>query len=413
MTIIEISPAQLADAILLCIATPMEGRPGEAGCLWGLTPNIIGEPGIAKTAINKKLCCEIANVPINEFLATLFASQHPPEDFSGALIPDGAGGAQQICPLGPVRKILKTGTGVIFLDEINGAPPATQAALQSFIHERRAGDEHMPGEVRIIAASNPEDIATAGHRLAPAVANRMVHIEYKGGTVQDWIDWNMGAGTQQQRLRLDDIEDKVASGWGTEFPKAQGLMNGFLNSHPARIHERPARNSKEAGRAWNSRRTLDFTQRAWATARIIGSDATVRDTVIEGCIGGAAATEFLEYAAKTGLPDPEDVLNGKWTPNSTRLDIVIGAYSSMTAYVLDKNRARDRWGGSPFGKELAAKAWEALASLLQLGLTDIVVPATKALGNAGLGRESSDKEIRDASGPIYLALDRMGVHKIV
>ena len=176
----NLSPTQLSDVILLCIATPMDGRPGEPGCLWGLTPNVMGDPGVAKSAINKKLCCDIASVPINEFLATLFASQHPPEDFSGALIPDGMGGAKQICPLGPVRKILSKGTGVIFLDEINGAPPATQAALQSFIHERRAGDEVMPGEIRIIAASNPEDIATGGHRLAPAVANRMVHIEYMG-----------------------------------------------------------------------------------------------------------------------------------------------------------------------------------------------------------------------------------------
>ena len=228
----------------------------------------------------------------------------------------------------------------------------------------------------------------------------------------------MGVSTTGKYKSLDELEDKVAAEWGKEFAKAKGLMNGFIKSHPARLHERPTRNSKESGRAWPSRRTWDFTQRAWATAVIIGTDETARDSVVEGCVGAAASSEFFTYAASAGLPDPTAVLSGSWLPDPSRLDLVIGAYSSMVSYVVDRKAKLLKLNGmspataSDEVAELGSQAWEAIGKLLHLQLSDVVVPACKVLGNAGFGRDNPHPKLKDASKPIFLALDKMGVHNI-
>lgn len=408
----SLSPDELMNAILLCMMTPMDGTPGEDDCIWGLTPNIIGDPGIAKTALVKQLCREIGLRAV-----PLFASEHPPEDFAGALIPDGHGDAKQICPLGPVREVIRTGEGAIFLDEINTAPPATQAALQSFIHERRAGDTTLPNTIRILAASNPEGQATGGHRLAPAVANRLVHLDYQGGTHEDWRNWNMTSGVLKQRLSAAALTNVVTAAWNNHFPQAKGLFNGFISRHPTRLHEMPAKNTKESGRAWPSRRTNDFAQRVWATASILGTNhhisEEVRDIVIEGCIGAAAASDFATYQAGAKIPDPSEVLSGTWQIDMTRLDIVIGAYTAMVAYANGRAGA-PRGKLSPDAIKVGVKAWEATGRLLKTEppLTDLVVPVCSALSRAGMGRDTGDPAIKDASAPIMLNLNAAGITSI-
>lgn len=44
--------------------------------------------------------------------------------------------------------------GILFLDEINAAPPLVQAALYQLILDRRVGEYELPEGWRIIAAGN-------------------------------------------------------------------------------------------------------------------------------------------------------------------------------------------------------------------------------------------------------------------
>jgi hypothetical protein len=406
----DLSPTELMEAVLLCFMTPMDGNPTDSKCLWGLVPNIIGDPGVAKTACVKQLCREIGADAV-----ILKAGTHAPEDFSSALIPDGKGGATNICAIPQVRKMIQYGIGVIFLDEANQAPPAVQAALQGFIHERQVGDQELPGRIRLIAAINPESIATAGHRLSPALANRYVHLDYSGGTAEDWRNWNMTGGTPKVRSSIHDLEGLVQHEWENKFPSAQGLFNGFVSRHPTRLHELPARNSKQSGLAWPSRRTMDFAQRAWATAAILKTPEEVRDIVIEGCLGEGAMKDFTAYHTTTKLPEPQEVLDGTWTIDMTRLDIVIGAYTAMINYVVGKTAGRTA-SAQPGDAidQFATKSWGAVGRLLKTDppLTDLMVPAIKALGRGGLGRDSGRQSIKDASAPILLTLDRMGITNI-
>lgn len=395
---------ELPDLILVATMTPMTGTPGHWDCIWGLTLNIEGEPGIGKTSIINAI-----GLATGLHTVSLRAAPHPPEDFAGALIPDGQGGAKQICALPAVREVIKRGKGIIFLDEINGGTPATQGALQSFIGERLIGEEQLPNEVRLIAASNPHEIATGGYRLAPAVANRMVHI-HDEISAEDWVDWNL-SGTKLHIPSIYDLSSRVEKGWPSEFAKARGLFSSFIKANPDLLLKRPALHHPDSGKAWPSPRTWDYAQRVWATCKILDKDkGTKLETLLEGCVGVGAAASLNEYAAKLDLPDPEDVLNGKWKLSTDRLDITMTAYAAVTAYVTGM-RPDKKDGNNDQQFDAAARAWASLKPLLDSGLSDVAIPAVRALSAAGLGRRCADQNVKDKAKEILLPLSKEGTHR--
>jgi hypothetical protein len=395
---------ELPELIMIAVMTPMTGTPGTDDCIWGLTLNIEGEPGIGKTSI-------INAIGAATYLHTvsLRAAPHPPEDFAGALIPDGHGDAKQICALPAVRDVIKRGKGIIFLDEINGGTPATQGALQSFIGERLIGEEKLPNEVRLIAASNPQEIATGGYRLAPAVANRMVHI-HDQISAEDWVEWNM-SGTKLQIPSVYDLSTRVEKGWLNEFAKARGIFSSFIKANPKLLLDRPPLHHPNCGKAWPSPRTWDYAQRVWATCKILKKDkGTTLETLLEGCVGVGAAGSLNEYAAKLDLPEPEDVLNGKWKISTDRLDITMTAYAATAAYVTGM-RPDSSNGDNSKQLDAAARAWSSLKPLLDNGLSDIAIPAIRALSAAGLGRRCADQTVKDKSKEILVPLSKDGTHR--
>lgn len=407
---------EVNELIEVCISTPMEGYPSrkrpkldvkgvaeEDEVLWGLPVLIMGEPGTAKTARVKQLARTI-----NVKARSLFAAQHPPEDFSGALIPDGAGSAKQICSLAQIRELIKDGEpAIVFLDEINGAPPATQGAIQSFIHERVVGDERLPGHIRIIAAANDVEIATGGYDLPPALANRFVHVTDPGPTARDWISWLTGANSSKLQLALSKIEDMIADEWPNIYPESQALFAGFMESLGATyLHKRPEVGDPQASKAWPSHRTWDYALRAYTTARIMDKNDTVRDACLEACVGPAAATAFIEYANETDVPKPTDMLEGKWQPDKDRLDIIFAAYTGMVAYVVQRPDQKDK-------VRCALKAWPMIGKLVEMKLEDLALISTEVLSRASLGRRSQDPALMAAATKVLSPIAASGVQGLV
>jgi len=398
MDLIKLSSSELMDVIETSFATPMDSYPGKPGVLWGLPLLIEGEPGIAKTARIKQVATQL-----KADLFIFFAAPHPPESFAGALIPDGQGGAKNIVALAELRGCIASGTGILFLDEINGAAPATQGAIQSLIHERKSGGSSIPGEIRIIAAQNPEDIATAGYRLSPPVANRFVHVFDNGPTEDEWAKWSTDGETWKTTHTLESLVELVTVQWPKVWPTVQGLFAAFMSTqHGAKIlHNRPPLENPNSSRAWPSCRTWDFGRRAWATSKILGRSETIRDSMLESCVGPGAASVFIEYANNTNIPTPFDVLSGKWKIETDRIDIVMAAYTSTTGYIVQN---KDRAEQLALGPQL----WEALERLRKAGLSDICVPAVKSLLSAKLGINAS-KEMKEAASKVLVPLYREGL----
>ncbi len=404
----NLTATEVDELIEVCISTPMEGYPklkyadGEDECLWGLPVLIEGEPGIAKTARLKQLARTV-----RVKARSLFAAQHPPEDFSGALIPDGKGGANQLCPLTQVRELIKEGTGIIFLDEINGAPPATQGALQSFIHERVAGDQTLPGRIRIVSAQNPAEIATGGFALSAPLANRFVHVTDPGPTARDWANWLMGTTKNRLQASLKDIEEAVASDWPNLYPESQSLFAGFMENHGSELlHKRPQVGDPQSSKAWPSHRTWDYALRAYTTARILEKNDSVRDAIIEACVGPGAAAAFLTYMRNTDIPKPMEVLNGEYTPDNNRIDIVLAAYTGMVAFVRQRPDRKEQM-------TLAPKAWSSMKKLFPAGLADIADPAARVLIDGKLARNSMDPTISKAASEVLVLMNQTGLQDLV
>jgi AAA domain (dynein-related subfamily) len=398
MELIKLSSSELMDVMETSFATPMDGYPGQSDVLWGLPILIEGEPGIAKTARIKQVATQL-----KADLFIFFAAPHPPESFAGALIPDGKGDAVNVVALSELRACIKAGTGILFLDEINGAAPATQGAIQSLIHERKSGGSTIPGEIRIIAAQNPEDIATAGYRLSPPVANRFVHVFDSGPTEEEWVQWSTGSDTWKTAHTLESLVELVTREWPNTWPSVQGLFAAFMSTqHGAKIlHNRPPLENPNSSRAWPSHRTWDFGRRAWATSLILKRTETIRDSLLESCIGPGAATTFISYANSTDIPSPMEVLSGKWQITEDRIDIVLAAYTSTTGFVVQCKDRNEQLG-------LAPKMWEALDRLRKSGLSDIIVPSVKSLLGARLGSNAS-KDIAKAAQSVLVPLYKEGL----
>jgi hypothetical protein len=397
----DLTSTEVNEVVEVCISAPMDGYPGTKECLWGLPLLIEGEPGIAKTARLKQLA-----KTVQVKAKSLFAAQHPPEDFSGALIPDGKGDANQICPLAQVRSLIKEGYGIIFLDEINGAPPATQGALQSFIHERVAGDAEMPGGIRIIAAQNPEEMATGGFRLSPALANRFLHLSDPGPNAREWAAWLMGGSRPRMQASLRDIEKTVSEEWPNLFPESQALFTGFIEKNPSLLHKRPDLSNPDSGKAWPSHRTWDFALRAWTTARILEKSDGIKEALINACVGEGAASIFLTYVKENDIPKPLDVLNGVWKLDPDRLDIILAAYTGAVAYVQQRPSREEK-------VKLAVKAWTCLVPLFDASLTDIVIPAAHTLIAEKLSKNSNDAVLSKAANQVLVPLAKSGVREFI
>ena len=77
---------------------------------------------------------------------------------------------------------------IIFLDELNSAPPAVQAAAYQLILNRRVGTYKLPDGVDVVAAGNREGDRGVTYRMPAPLANRFVHLEMKVD-FDDWQDW--------------------------------------------------------------------------------------------------------------------------------------------------------------------------------------------------------------------------------
>lgn len=392
-----LSSRELMDLLETCFLTPMEGSPADPECKWGLPVLIEGLPGTAKTARIKKL-----GKQMNAKVAALYAAPHPPEDFSGALVPDFNGSpqdAQQVCLLPQVRDLIKVGRGILFLDEINGGAPATQAALMSLVHERQAGDIVIPGAVRMVGAMNPEEIATGGYALSAPLANRFVHVYDPGPTSEEWVAWLLKNEQDVLRESLEEGEKLIAEDWPKEYPIVQGLIASFMDSHSSLLHSMP-KSFSQSSKAWPSARTWEFAINGWTSARILRRSERVVEKILEGCVGPGAASVLLEHATRLRVPSPQDVLQGNWEPNPKRLDITIAACTSMIAYVRQRPARTEQL-------KLAPAAWREIARVYEAELYDMAVTAAQGLTRANLSVNDSP-EIKQAAKPLILDMRKNG-----
>ena len=205
---------------------------------------------------------------------------------------------------------------VLFLDEMNSAAPAVQAAAYQLILNRRVGTYKLPKNVVMVAAGNRESDKGVTYRMPAPLSNRFVHLEMCVD-FDSWLSWAVN-----NRINKDVV------GFIT-FSK-QSLFD-FDPRSPSRSFATP---------------------RSWTFVSELLDDDTHDNTttdLVAGSIGEGLAVKFMAHRKiSSQLPDPVDILNGKVKELKTKE--ISAMYSLVTAMCYEMQDANKKLAGDKTGK---------------------------------------------------------------
>ncbi|PSF36008.1 ATPase [Aphanothece hegewaldii CCALA 016] len=138
-----------------------------------LSTMIWGAPGIGKSSI----VSQVAKANNLDFI-DLRLSQLAPTDLRGlpVAVPDEDDTQKGISTWYPPEFLPRKGKGILFLDELNMAPPVMQGVAQQLILDRRVGSYQVPEDWFIWAAGNRKEDRASVFEMPAPLANRFLHL---------------------------------------------------------------------------------------------------------------------------------------------------------------------------------------------------------------------------------------------
>ena len=168
---------------------------------------------------------------------------------------------------------------VLFLDEMNSAAPAVQAAAYQLILNRKVGTYTLPDNVYIVAAGNREADKGVTYRMPAPLANRFVHLEM-AVSFDDWFEWA--------------VENKVHKD-----------VVGFLQFSKKDLYDF---DPKSPSRSFATPRSWTFV------SELLDDDlneGTLTD-LVSGSVGEGLAVKFMAHRkVAASMPNPTEILEGK------------------------------------------------------------------------------------------------------
>lgn len=240
-----------------------------------------GPPGIGKSQCIQQVTREESTKEKPIGFVDFRLAQCDPTDIRGVMVYDPHSGKAKWVHASALPNGDAPERGVLFLDEINMAPPSVQASGFQLILDRRIGDYQLPENWLIIAAGNSAEDNSLVNEMAAPLMNRFVHID---------------VGFDFPIFK----EHAVKSGF-------HPWVVGFLNYRNEYCFKPP-----EAGqRAFP-------TPRSWeAVSDVLKLTNSEMDAeLVIGCVGKGVGTEFVafgELATQLG-PMVDDILDhGKYS----------------------------------------------------------------------------------------------------
>lgn len=259
-----------------------------------------GPPGVGKSQVVQQTAKKM-NLEIIDIRAILL----DPVDLRGIPKINDKGMSEWCAPA-----FLPTeGQGVLFLDELNAAPPLVQAACYQLILDRCIGEYQLPDGWAIIAAGNRERDRAVTHKMPSALANRFVHIDF---TVdhQEWLSW----------AKVNSISKTVIN---------------FIEFRPNLLHDfSPEKNE----RAFPSPRSWEFA------SQLIEGDSTevLLKELLDGTIGKGASTELVGFIRIFNqLPDIEEIFTEPMQVSIPTDPAILFATCEMIGKSVDINTAEN------------------------------------------------------------------------
>ncbi len=253
-----------------------------------------GPPGIGKSDIIKQI-----GEDLNAHVIDIRLSLWEPTDIKGIPYFDATASRMNWAPpieLPDSEMAAQHNKIILFMDEMNSAAPAVQAAAYQLVLNRRVGTYQLPDNVFIVAAGNREADKGVTYRMPAPLANRFVHLEMS----VDWEDW---------------------FGWATENRIHKDVV-GFLTFSKKDLYDFDPRSGSKAfatPRSWSFVSELLFDDEE--------DDNTLTD-LTAGAIGEGLAIKFMAHRKiASKLPNPTDILSGKIKKMDTK---EISAMYSLT-----------------------------------------------------------------------------------
>jgi len=239
---------------------------------------IWGPPGIGKSSI-----VEAVSKRLNLQLVDLRLSQLAPTDLRGLPVPrDG------VSTWYPPEFLPRSGRGVLFLDEINLAPPAMQGIAQQLILDRRVGSYRLPDEWFVWAAGNRKEDRASVFEMPAPLANRFLHVSVEAD-FDSFREFALRTGIEEQVL-------------------------AFLAFRPQLLHK-----TSPTEPAWPS-------PRSWMMA----SELHANGLSVAPAVGSDTAAEFSAFVRLyETMPNLDEILDGAREPEfpsepSARYAVTIG-----------------------------------------------------------------------------------------
>lgn len=222
--------------------------------LWGLR-------GCGKTSYVEKFA---ANLDINCRIINLQSVE--PTDLIG--LPAVVNGKTQYTtsPLLPCKEIEPNWSGIVFFDELAEAPPLSKTVLFSILNERRFGTWHLPDNVLVVAASNPQEEGSLFADFPPPLVDRM-----------------------ENYVVEPSVEDFVSS------VNLHPLVVKYLNSSPSDLY-----GLKASPRSWEKVSKL-----------LYNCESEVLEVRIKAKIGTDIGSKFIHFMETNKDVSPKQVLRTK------------------------------------------------------------------------------------------------------
>ena len=238
-----------------------------------------GPPGIGKSEVVQEIADELKGAVID-----LRMAQMEPTDIRG--IPYFNKDINKMDWAAPVdlpdeEFASKYPIVVLFLDEMNSAPPAVQAAGYQLILNRRVGKYFLPDNVVIVAAGNRDSDKGVTYRMPMPLANRFLHLEMRADFAS-WQNWAVNKGIHKDVV-------------------------GYLSFAKQDMYEFDA---KSSSRAFATPRSWCFVSDLLNDEENVDSDTLFN--LVSGAVGEGLAVKFMAHRKIAGkMPNPADILSGK------------------------------------------------------------------------------------------------------